>query len=87
MIAVDIVIGTTYATTSTIPIPDEYPALESIPTTQHIQGADGVEEALVESSEAHGVRITRTAVKDNVIKLYYSEIGPLKRYAGISERP
>lgn len=88
MISVDIVIGTTWdASTSYIPIPDEYPALESIPATQYLQGADGIAEAVVRNSKAHGVQIKAAAVKFNILKLRYEEIGPLKRYAGISERP
>lgn len=88
MISVEIVISTTWnASTSYIPIPDEYPALESIPTTQYLQGADGIMEADIRKSKAHGVQINKQAVKFNALKLHYEEIGVLKKYAGISERP
>ena len=87
MISVEIVIGTTYATTSSIPIPDEYPEIESISTTQYLQGIDGIAEVHVEDSGVHSVQINRTCVKYNILKLHYSEIGVLKKYAGISERP
>ena len=89
MITVDIVFaGTTLdASTSYILIPDEYPSLESIPTTQYVQGNDGILEAEVRKSKAHGVQIKRQLVKHNILKLHYSEVGVLKKYAGISERP
>lgn len=88
MISVEIVISTTYdASTSYIPIPSEYPVIDSIPTTQYLQGADGIVEADVRKYKAHGVQINKQAVKYNVLKLRYNEIRLLTRYAGISERP
>lgn len=88
MITVDVLIETTWdASTSYIPIPDEYPAIDTIPTTQHLQGIDGILEADVRKSKAHGVQINKQAVKYNVLKLHYNEVGPLTRYAGLAERP
>lgn len=88
MIATEILIETTWAaSTSYIPIPGEYPAIETIPTTQYLQGVDGVIEADVRKSEEHGVQINKQAVKYNVLKLHYNEVGPLTRYAGLAERP
>jgi len=88
MISVEVIIGTTYAaSTSYIPIPSGYPAIDSIPTTQFLQGADGIIEADVRKYKAHGVQINKQAVKYNVLKLRYNEVSVLTRYAGISERP
>ena len=88
MISVEIVISTTWdASTSYIQIPSGYPAIDSIPTTQFLQGADGIVEADVRKYKAHSVQINKQAVKYNVLKLRYNEVSLLTRYAGISERP
>lgn len=87
MISVDIVIGTTYTTTEYIPIPDEYPDIESIPTTQYLQGADGIRAVEIKANTTSTVQINYKAVKYNILKLHYSEVGPLSLYAGLSQRP
>jgi hypothetical protein len=88
MIAVDVVIGTTWvASTSYIPILDGYPDIETIPTTQYVSGVGAICPVYVRNSQEHGVQLTSAVVKYNVLKLHYNEVEALKRYVGLSERP
>jgi len=87
MISVEIPITTTYATTEYIPIPSGYPDIDSIPTTQYLQGSDGLVAVNVKDYTTSSVQINHTAVKHNILKLHYEEVGLLTRYVGISERP
>lgn len=76
----DIVIETTWAaSTSVIPLPNDAPLIGQCPTTQYLEGSDGVLEANVRRYESNGVQINLQAVKYNVLKLRYVAVGELRR--------
>ena len=80
MIQCDIIIETTWAaSTSIIPLPTGFPHIAVIPTTQYLQGADGLLEVKIRRYDPDGVQINRQAVKYNVLKLHYRAVGELVR--------
>lgn len=80
MIQCDITIETTWAaSTSIVLLPSGFPEIGWIPTTQYLQGADGLLEADIRRNDADGVQIHLQAVKYNVLKLHYRPVGELVR--------
>jgi hypothetical protein len=77
---IDIVLETTWTgTTSYIPLPSDQPDIRSVPTTQYLEGIDGIREVNVIKSTSRGVQINHTAAKYNFLKLHYASIGAFKR--------
>lgn len=81
MAILDIVIEATSwdASTSIIPLPNGAALLGYCPTTQYLEGSDGVLEVNVLRYETKGVQINRKAVKYNILKLHYVAVGELRR--------
>lgn len=76
---IDIVIETTWAaSTSYIPVPTGLDVAH-IATTQYLQGGGGLLEADVRKYKARGVQINKAAVKYNLLKLEYAQVGTLVR--------
>ena len=75
----EILVGTTYSTTSYIPLPDGAPIISYVPTTQLLIGMDIIEEVDVKKYTASGVMIDKLAVKYNRLKLRYLAVGSLVR--------
>lgn len=87
MIEVDIPYSTTVATTSgagdpgAVALPDGFPPIAFIPTTQILEGVGGLVEVHVEGywKDTGLVRIHKVAVKHNILKLHYRPVGDLVR--------
>lgn len=76
---IEILIGTTYSTTSYIPLPDDVPLISYVPTTQLLIGMDIIEEVDVKNYTTTGVMIDKLAVKYNRLRLRYAAVGALVR--------
>lgn len=77
---IDIVLTADWTgTTSYIPLPDEHPDIRSVPTTQYLEGVDGIREVNVIKNTSRGVQINHTGKIHNILKLHYEEIGAFTR--------
>jgi len=84
MVQIDIIVGTTYATTTGtgqtyIPLPDGAPDIAAIGTTQYLFGVDRGQAVNVKAWKARGVTINKKAVKLNRLTLIYQAVGELSR--------
>ena len=80
---VDVVIGTTVATTTVgadsgmISLPADYPDIGFEPTTMYLQGVNSISEVRAKKYTTNSIRINKKAVKYNVLKLRYAELGTI----------
>jgi len=87
VIEADITYSTTVATTTVgddpgaVALPSGFPEIAHVPTTQYLQGVDGIAEVHVKGywKDTGLVRINRQAVKYNILKLHYRSLGDLVR--------
>lgn len=77
---IDIVLATTYSTTSAIYIPSGMPPIAYVPpTTQYLQGIGGFKDLLVSGYSSDHVHFNKIGVKYNVVKLRYRAVGEIVR--------
>lgn len=80
MYMIDIVLGTTYATTSAISLPDGMPPIAYVPTTGHyLQGLAGFKALSKSDYGSDHVHFNKIGVKYNIVKLKYRATGELVR--------
>jgi hypothetical protein len=76
---VDIVLDTTYASTS-IQLPSGLPPIAFVPTTTHyLQGIGGFKDLQVRDYGTNWIKINKTGVAYNIVKLKYRRVGELVR--------
>ena len=80
MYMIDIVLGTTYSTTSAVSLPGGMPPISYVPTTGHyLQGLAGFKELTLSRNGTNFVRFNKIGVKYNIVKLKYRATGELVR--------
>lgn len=83
MAYVDVVIGTTVATTTVgsdsgmISLPADCSNIGFEPTTMYLQGVNSISEVRAKKYTPNSIRINKKAVKYNVLKLRYAELGTI----------
>ena len=82
---IDIIVGTTVATTTVgsdpgmITLPSHFGHIASVATTAYLEGGGQLLETHVKKYTTNAVRVNRQMVKYNILKLRYSEVGTLLR--------
>lgn len=77
---IDIVLTTTYSTTSAIQLPGGMPPIAFVPTSSHfLQGIAGFKDLLMTRYSASMVRFNKIGVKYNVVKVKYRAVGEVVR--------
>ncbi|MBC8521044.1 MAG: hypothetical protein H8D26_03510 [Methanomicrobia archaeon] len=76
---IDIVATTAYATAATLHLPAGALPIAYVPTTQYIQGIDGLVATTVTTYDATTVSLNHAIGKYNVVKLRYLAVGQLVR--------
>lgn len=76
---IDIVATTAYLTAASLHLPDGALPIAYVPTTQYIQGIDGLVATTVTTYDATTVSLNHAIGKYNVVKLKYLAVGGLVR--------
>ena len=76
---IDIVATTAYLAAATLHLPSGAPPIAYVPTTQYIQGIDGLVATTVTTYDATTVSLNHALAKYNVVKLRYRKVGQLVR--------